>query len=75
MKNTTYHEGTLSIIKRLESSTNGNPRYLLEVAGFTCRTAPDSSLAYDMTDYDGIQVKATIGTYYGKATLNSVKEL
>lgn len=73
MKNITRHTGTLEVIERLPSSTNGNPRYLLRIDGVTCRTAVDSSYGYSITNYEGKQVEATIGAHYGKATLNSVK--
>lgn len=69
MKNMTRHTGTLKLIKRLPSSTNGNPRWLLRVDGFTCRTAVDSSLGYYVTNHDGKRATAIIGTHYGKATL------
>jgi hypothetical protein len=73
MKNMTRHTGKLEIIKRLPSSANGNPRYLLKVDGWTCRTAVDSSLGYSVTNFDGKTVHATIGTHYGNATLDSVQ--
>ncbi len=69
MKNQTEHVGTLEIIERLPSSFYGNPRYLCRVDGWTCRTPPDSSLAYALPNWDGEQVRAIIGTYYGKPTL------
>jgi hypothetical protein len=72
MKNVSSHVGKLEIVQRLPSSRNGNPRYLLRVDGWTCRTAPDSSLGYSVTNYDGKRVKATIGTLRGLATLDSV---
>lgn len=72
MKNVSRHYGKLEIIKRLPSSTNGNPRFLLRVDGWTCRTAVDSSLGYEVQNFDGKQVVATIGTHYGNATLDSV---
>lgn len=72
MKNATRHHGKLEIIQRLPSSRNGNPRYLLRVDGWTCRTAPDSGLAYEITNFDGKIVKATIGTYRGNATIFDV---
>ena len=72
MKNITNHRGNLEVIKRLDSSANGNPRYLLRVDGWTCRTAVDSSHGYSVTNYDGKQVRATIGTHYGVATRESV---
>lgn len=73
MRNISRHIGTLEVIQRLPSSTNGNPRYLLRVDGFTCKTAVDSSLGYCVTNYDGKQVEATIGTHYGSATLDTLK--
>lgn len=72
MKNVTRHHGKLEIIQRLPRSLNGNPRYLLRVDGWTCRTAPDSGLAYAITNFDGKIVTATIGTYRGNATISDV---
>ena len=74
MKNITQHTGILTVIGRLPSSANGNPRYRLEIDGFSCRAAVDCSLGYSVTNYDGCKVIATIGTHYGYATLNSVKK-
>lgn len=75
MKNITGHVGTLSIIKRLPSSINGNARFLVQVAGFTCRTAVDSAVADDVKNLDGKLVEASIGTHFGVATLNSVSAI
>lgn len=75
MKNLTRNIGTLEVIERLASSVNGNPRYLVRVDGWTCRTPVDSMLGYCVTNYNGKQVEATIGTHYGYATLASVKEV
>ena len=72
MKSKTQHTGILEVIERLPSSENGNPRYLLRIDGHICRTQPDSSLGYKVANYDGNMVKAIIGTYYGKATLDSL---
>lgn len=74
MKNITRHKGKLEIIKRLPSSINGNPRYLLRVDGFTCKTAPDAGIAYAITNYRDKDVIATIGTHYNTATLDTIKE-
>lgn len=73
MKNITQHTGKLEILSRLPGSINGNPRYLLRVDGWTCKTQVDSSYGYSVTNFDGKQVQATIGTHYGTATLNSLK--
>ena len=71
MKNVTRHVGILEIIGRLPSSKNGNPRYLLRVDGWTCRTAVDSVMGYSIANYEGKKVEVTIGTHRGVATLNS----
>lgn len=75
MKNLTTHVGKLEIIKRLPSSRNGNPRYLLRVDGWTCRTAVDSSLAYVLPNLDGKMVRAHIGTFRGVCTLSWAEKL
>jgi hypothetical protein len=73
MKNVTRHQGILKVIERLPSSFNGNPRYLLSIDGFTCKTAVDSGYGYSVTNHDGKEVIAYIGTHYGSATLDSLK--
>jgi hypothetical protein len=73
MNNLTRHTGLLTIIKRLPQSTNGNPRFLLTVDGWTCRTSVDCSLGYKVKNLDGKTVEAVIGTHYGQATLASVE--
>jgi hypothetical protein len=75
MKNVSRHQGKLEVLKRLPSSLNGNPRYLIRVDGFTCKTAVDSGYGYCVTNFDGKEVIAYIGTHYGTATLDSLKGL
>jgi len=68
-------KGVLTVIERLPSSYNGNPRYLIAINSVTCKTAVDSSLGYCVTNYDGKPVIATIGTHYRVKTLDSIKPL
>lgn len=75
MKNLTQHVGTLVILKRENNSIMGNPRYMLLIDGFKCYTSTDSMLGYSVTNYDGKQVMATIGTHYGKPTLNTLRSV
>ena len=75
MKSMTRHTGTLEVIERCKSSVNGNPRYLVRLDGITCRTAVDSCLGYSITNHDGKQVSASIGTHYGTVTIGYVEEL
>ena len=72
MKNVTRHTGKLEIIKRLPCSLNGNPRFLLRIDGWTCRTAVDSANGYEVQNYDGKTITATIGTHYGVPTLDII---
>ena len=74
MKNITTHTGTLSSVKRLPSSINGNPRFKLIIDGYTCITTPDASEAYVIESMLGKRVNATIGTHYGCQSLNTIKE-
>ena len=74
MKNKTQHTGLLEIVERLPNSYYGNPRYLCRIDGHTCRTKPDSSYAYgEVPNNDGKTVTAVIGTYYGVATIDSIR--
>ncbi len=73
MRSVSSNIGTLTILNRLPSSRHGNPRFLLYIAGFHCVTAPDSPLGYSVMNMDGKEVRATIGVYYGRATLNTVE--
>lgn len=72
MKNITHHNGKLEIIRRLKSSAKGNPRYLLKIDGFTCRTFPNAMMAYDINRMAGRNVSASIGTYYGLPTIADI---
>jgi hypothetical protein len=73
MKNATRHTGTLTVVKRLKSSVNGNPRYLVMLDGYIASTVIDSSLGYSITNFDGKYVNADIGTHYGTITIENVK--
>jgi len=75
MKNVTRHTGILEVIERAKSSLNGNPRYVIRLDGYTCRTSVDSSLGYSITKFDGKKVTAEIGTHYTTVTIQNVKEV
>ena len=72
MKNITQHTGELKIITRLPSSYFGNPRFLISVDGFTCKTKVDSKHGYSVQNYEGKKVTVSIGSHYGSATLNTI---
>jgi hypothetical protein len=75
MKNATRHTGILTVIQREPSSENGNPRYLVELDGYEAKTAVDSSEGYGVTNFDGQEVEAMLGTHYGKLIIQSIKKV
>ena len=70
MTRTTTDAGTLRIVRRLPSSHYGNPRYLVTIGARTYRTASNAMFGYEVTNYDGKDVVATVGPYYGKPTIH-----
>lgn len=72
MHNTSTHIGTLEILDRLPNSKNGNPRYLARVDGVTFCTPVDSSHGYGLPNYADTRVCVTVGTHYGRATLDTI---
>ena len=72
MKNITRHVGHLTVIERLPSSRNGNPRYRCSVDGYTFTTTPDSSYSYSITNHDGKLVTVELGTHHNKLQLNAI---
>jgi hypothetical protein len=72
MKNVTRVHGKLTITKRLNNSVSGNPRFLINVDGYSVKTTVDSSLGYSVQNFDGKDVIATVGTHYGVLSLADV---
>ena len=66
--------GNLEIIKRLNNSINGNPRFLVSIGGVECYTAPDAGLAYGITNRRVQPVTATVKPYYGKLTIQTLTD-
>ena len=73
MKNIINHNGTLQAIERLDNSFNGNPRYRAEVGGLEFVTATDSMFGYSITNYEGKAVDITVGSHYGRITLDTLQ--
>jgi len=74
VKNIETHVGILTIIGRLPSSINGNPRYELELNNISFRTAVDCNMAYSIPNHDGKKISVEIGEHYGYLTLNTYKK-
>ena len=80
MKNTRNITGILREVKRLPSSTNGNPRYLIAIWGIGAnpyltfaKTKVDSSFAYEVDNFFGKKVVAVVGDHYGSTHIESAK--
>jgi hypothetical protein len=78
MTHITRHTGTLRLVKRMKSSSNGNPQFMLRIdqgngTGWKFRTPVNSMIAYSINGYLDKKVTVTIGTHYGCATLDSIK--
>ena len=73
MKNITTHTGPFEILTRLPSSYYGNPRFLIRIDGFTCKTTVDSAHWYEVQNIqNGDIVTAQIGTHYGSQQLDAL---
>ena len=75
MKSITRHQGIITDLQRLPSSANGNPRYSFVIDGYDVATSSDSSYGYSITNYEGKEVIAEIGTHYGRTTLNAIRSV
>jgi hypothetical protein len=80
MKNITRHSGKLLILKRLKSSTMGNPKFLCFICdeaktGFSFVTKTNSSHGYSIQNYENKNVIVEIGAYRNNATLHTIKEM
>jgi|TARA_Y100000296_G_C4948642_1_gene145123 hypothetical protein len=75
MKNITPRGGLVKIIKRLPSSHYGNPRFLVNFAGYTCKTPVDSMIGYEIQNFDGKICVGTIGTHYKALHINSIYQV
>lgn len=73
MKNITSHIGTLTFIKRMKNSLNGNPQFLLECDGYRFRTEANTQVAYQINHYLDKLVEVAIGTHRGCLTLHTIK--
>ena len=75
MRSITRHTGIITDIQRMKQlSSNGNPRYTFMLDGYKVITAVDSSHAYEVPNLLGQKVTATIGSHYGRLTLNTIEE-
>lgn len=77
MKNVTEVHGKLIITKALKNSYYGNPRYEMVIVqgntGYTVVTKPNAALGYEITNYNGKEVKATIGRVRGVLSVERVE--
>jgi hypothetical protein len=55
-------KGTLEIIKRLNDSRNGNPKFQAKIGSVTFVTETDSMLAYVMSEGSSYEAEVEYGT-------------
>ena len=70
MKNLTRSVGILEMVERLPNSKNGNPRYKCRCGSVDFITGIDSSHGYSISNDFGKKAIVTVGTHYGKTTLD-----
>ena len=75
MRSIMRHVGAVTNIKRLPSSSNGNPRYSFECNGWTIVTKVDSMHGYELTNYRDKEVSITAGWHYNRLTLNTINRI
>lgn len=75
MKNITRHTGKLIVVKQIKCSSYGNPNFECIVDNVKFKTQNDSAYNYDIKNLEGKNVEVTVGTHYGKATLNTIEKL
>jgi len=73
MKNITRHTGTVTEIKRVDTSYAGNPRYSFMVDGYKVVTPVNSMFGYSISNYENKLVQVLIGTHYNKLTLEAIQ--
>ena len=72
MHSITSQRGTLRINERLDNSASGNPRYLISIGDRHCETRIDSMHGYSVPNFEGKQVRSTIGIHCNTPTLDSI---
>jgi hypothetical protein len=72
MKDLREVTGKLKLVKRLNSSYFGNPRYLVEINEVLYSTTPDASLSYGISNHWDKIVTATVGTHYNVSSIQSI---
>jgi len=77
MKNEHTMRGTLQVIERMNNSTSGNPRYRVAIVSAlgdasVFVTRPDDAFNYEVTNFEGHTVDATVGTFRNKDTITDV---
>lgn len=67
--------GTLRVVERLRLSRLGNPAYLVAIGDRVYKTWPNGSIAYEITNFDGRDVRATLEPYRGQLALVDVESV
>lgn len=84
MRDIKKYTGELEIIRSLPTSSLGNPRYEFVITEqrypegvfglIRAVTGVDHALGWELPNHNGKIVTATIGSHYGKPTLNTIEK-
>jgi hypothetical protein len=72
MKDLREVTGKLKLVKRLNGSYYGNPRYLVEINGVEYSTKVDASLGHGIPNHWDKIVTAMVGTHYNVSSIQSI---
>ena len=81
MKFVTTERGRLTILRRINNSVNGNPRYWVSIHPdgvefeYHAKTIPDSMEAYALTNFDGKIVECELGHLRGHTHIQNIREV
>lgn len=66
--------GTLTNVQYIDTSKWGNNRYSCDIGDYTVQSAPNSSLAFYMQNFEGCEVVAVVKLLRGKLVFESLKK-
>jgi hypothetical protein len=74
-KKTETIQGKLKMIKFIENSRDGNPKYLITIGEYVLETTANSSLGYTISNFDGMEVEAEIKIHRKKLCVIECKQI
>tara|TARA_R100000482_G_C5037793_1_gene106948 strand:- start:257 stop:502 length:246 start_codon:yes stop_codon:yes gene_type:complete len=81
MRDIRKYKGRLHTVKRLKSSFNGNPRFLVCITTYDkpnvriARTFPDSMEGYAISNFEGKLVDCEIGIHRNNLHIQNIRKI